>query len=240
MTDAPTSVSCATSWCARVGAAVSSRFALVTGPTTPGQLDREALVAATPSADALLWTRTDALGETTQGGITELLKGPEKLAERLGGLELAISPEAFFQTNTEMAERLYALAIEYAELTGYERVYDPLLRHRHHRDADGSPARPRCGAWRSSRRRSPTRSPPRRSTRSTTPTSSPVMCAWPSASSTSAPAAPTCSWSTPPRAGLSQKIVRRIIETAPKRIVYVSCNPTTLGAQRRPAGRGRV
>ncbi len=32
----------------------------------------------------------------------------------------------------------------------------------------------------------------------------------------------------PPRAGLSQKIVRRIIEAAPKRIVYVSCNPTTL------------
>ncbi len=32
----------------------------------------------------------------------------------------------------------------------------------------------------------------------------------------------------PPRAGLSQKIVRRIIEASPKRIVYVSCNPTTL------------
>jgi 23S rRNA (uracil1939-C5)-methyltransferase len=32
----------------------------------------------------------------------------------------------------------------------------------------------------------------------------------------------------PPRAGLSQKIVRRIIEAAPRRIVYISCNPTTL------------
>src|SRR5207302_9853086 len=32
----------------------------------------------------------------------------------------------------------------------------------------------------------------------------------------------------PPRAGLSPKIVRRIIETSPSRIVYVSCNPTTL------------
>jgi 23S rRNA (uracil1939-C5)-methyltransferase len=32
----------------------------------------------------------------------------------------------------------------------------------------------------------------------------------------------------PPRAGLSQKVVRRIIEALPKRIVYVSCNPTTL------------
>jgi len=32
----------------------------------------------------------------------------------------------------------------------------------------------------------------------------------------------------PPRAGLSQKVVRRIVEAAPKRVVYVSCNPTTL------------
>ena len=32
----------------------------------------------------------------------------------------------------------------------------------------------------------------------------------------------------PLRAGLSQKVVRRLVEAAPKRIVYVSCNPTTL------------
>ncbi len=32
----------------------------------------------------------------------------------------------------------------------------------------------------------------------------------------------------PPRAGLSQKIMRRVIECEAKRIVYVSCNPTTL------------
>jgi 23S rRNA (uracil1939-C5)-methyltransferase len=32
----------------------------------------------------------------------------------------------------------------------------------------------------------------------------------------------------PPRAGLSQKVVRRIIEAGSRRVVYVSCNPTTL------------
>ena len=32
----------------------------------------------------------------------------------------------------------------------------------------------------------------------------------------------------PPRAGLSKKIVRRVIECEARRIVYVSCNPTTL------------
>jgi len=33
---------------------------------------------------------------------------------------------------------------------------------------------------------------------------------------------------TAPRAGLSKKVVHRIIDASPKRIVYVSCNPTTL------------
>ena len=32
----------------------------------------------------------------------------------------------------------------------------------------------------------------------------------------------------PPRAGLSAKIARRLIECEARRIVYVSCNPTTL------------
>ena len=73
---------------------------------------------------SLLWTQTDAVSETTQGGHTELLAGKDRLEEELGGLRLLISPEAFFQTNTEMAELLYGVAIEYAGLTGFERVYD--------------------------------------------------------------------------------------------------------------------
>jgi 23S rRNA (uracil1939-C5)-methyltransferase len=32
----------------------------------------------------------------------------------------------------------------------------------------------------------------------------------------------------PPRAGLSSKVVRRVLECEARRIVYVSCNPTTL------------
>jgi 23S rRNA (uracil1939-C5)-methyltransferase len=32
----------------------------------------------------------------------------------------------------------------------------------------------------------------------------------------------------PPRAGLSKKVLQRVVAAAPRRIVYVSCNPTTL------------
>ena len=41
---------------------------------------------------------------------------PSGSTEELGGLRFRISPEAFFQTNTEMAERLYGLAADYAGL----------------------------------------------------------------------------------------------------------------------------
>jgi len=32
----------------------------------------------------------------------------------------------------------------------------------------------------------------------------------------------------PPRAGMHKEVVRRIIDMAPERIVYVSCNPSTM------------
>ena len=48
----------------------------------------------------------------------------DRLEEEIGGLQVRITPEAFFQTNTEMAERLYGLAVEYAGLRGFERIYD--------------------------------------------------------------------------------------------------------------------
>ena len=75
-------------------------------------------------ADSVLWTRALDVAETTAGGTTEVLHGTEAIEEELGGLRFRISAEAFFQTNTEMAERLYAIAAEYAGLQGWERVYD--------------------------------------------------------------------------------------------------------------------
>ncbi len=72
----------------------------------------------------MLWTRSQSLAETTAGGETELVWGDAELPERLGELDLRISAEAFFQTNTEMAELLYGVVGEYAALQGWERVYD--------------------------------------------------------------------------------------------------------------------
>ncbi|MBF6619393.1 MAG: class I SAM-dependent RNA methyltransferase, partial [Patulibacter sp.] len=52
----------------------------------------------------LLWTQIHTVGETTYGGDTELVGGDAYIHEEICGLRLRISPEGFFQTNTEMAE----------------------------------------------------------------------------------------------------------------------------------------
>src|SRR3954469_15124099 len=88
-----------------------------------GELDETAFAQAV-DADGVFVTRTHALAETTAGGRTTLVSGDAELEEELGGLRFHVSPEAFFQTNTEMAEVLYGTAAEFAGLTGFERVYD--------------------------------------------------------------------------------------------------------------------
>jgi 23S rRNA (uracil1939-C5)-methyltransferase len=194
--------------------------------SSPGELRAEALAGAV-DCDGLLWTQADALGETTARGDTRVLAGADQLEEEICDLSLVISPEAFFQTNTEMAERLYTIAAEYAGLRGWEKVFDLYCGI----GTVGLTLASRAGelwglevveaavadAIENARRndvehahffagdvRLALRELVERAGR------------------------PDVLVVDPPRAGLSKKVVRRVIEAAPRRIVYVSCNPTTL------------
>jgi 23S rRNA (uracil1939-C5)-methyltransferase len=55
---------------------------------------------------------------------TTLLWGQEAIEEEILGLRFRLRPNAFLQTNTAMCEVLYRLAGDYAALTGDETVYD--------------------------------------------------------------------------------------------------------------------
>jgi 23S rRNA (uracil1939-C5)-methyltransferase len=153
--------------------------------------------------------------------------GEEHLEERVSGLRFRVSPTAFLQTNTEMAERLYAVVAEYAGLSGRERVFDLycgigtiglVLAHQAGEvwgiesvadsvaDAEANARRNRIANAR-------------------------FLCAdarlgvRPLLERAGRPDVVVID---PPRAGLSKKVVRRVIECGAPRIVYVSCNPTTL------------
>ena len=101
--------------------------ALVLLVTAPGRLDEpEVLVEALtrfPEVRSIHWAVNETPAEVTNLPTT-LLWGDDAIEEKLLGLRFRIRPNAFLQTNTRMAERLYELAIEYAGLTGDETVYD--------------------------------------------------------------------------------------------------------------------
>jgi 23S rRNA (uracil1939-C5)-methyltransferase len=69
------------------------------------------------------WAINDTPAEVTNLP-TRVLWGEDSIEEELAGLRFRVSPNAFLQTNTEMAERLYAIAREYAGLTGTQTVWD--------------------------------------------------------------------------------------------------------------------
>jgi 23S rRNA (uracil1939-C5)-methyltransferase len=191
-----------------------------------GELDVDALAGAV-SCHGLLWTHTDARAETTVGGRTELLAGVPTIDERIGELELRISSEAFFQTNTEMAEVLYRLIVDAAQLRGWERVYDLY-------SGIGSIAltlAPRAGTVHGLELieeavADAIENADRNEITNASFYAGDVRLAL--GELVNRAGRPDVLVVDPPRAGLSQKIVRRVIEAAPKRIVYVSCNPTTL------------
>jgi 23S rRNA (uracil1939-C5)-methyltransferase len=201
--------------------------------SSEGELDVASLAAALvedlgeESLSGVLWTCSTAVSETTMGGETELVWGDAELPERLGELDLRISSEAFFQTNTEMAEVLYGVAAEYAGLEGWERVYDLYC-------GIGTIAltlAPRAGeVWGIELIESAVADAIAAAKRNEITNANffagDARLALPELLERAGK--PDVVVVDPPRAGLSQKVVRRILETSPKRIVYVSCNPTTL------------
>jgi 23S rRNA (uracil1939-C5)-methyltransferase len=153
--------------------------------------------------------------------------GEERLREELCGLRLEMSHGAFFQTNTEMAERLYAVVADYAGLSGTERVFDLYCGI----GTIGLTMAGRAGeVWGLEIVPEAIADAERNAERNGIENARFVAG---SARTGVRPlieraGKPDVVVVDPPRAGLSQKIVRRLIECDAKRIVYVSCNPTTL------------
>ena len=178
-----------------------------------------------PKPPVDLHTVVDA-GSGGSDGPTGAL-GEETLRERLCGLEFEMSYNAFFQTNTEMAERLYGVAAEYAGLSGRERVFDLYCGI----GTIGLTMAARAGeVWGLEIVPEAIADAERNAERNGIGNARFVAG---SARTGVRPLVeragkPDVVLLDPPRPGLSQKIVRRVLECEAKRIVYVSCNPTTL------------
>jgi 23S rRNA (uracil1939-C5)-methyltransferase len=184
-----------------------------------------------PQVRSVHWAVNDRPAEVTSLP-TEVLWGDEAIEEEMLGLRFRIRPGAFLQTNTLMAERLYEVACEYAGLTGVETVYDLYA-------GAGTiglvMARSALTVW------------------GVELSEESVACAIENAALNGIANAayyagdvaasleellprsgrPDVVVVDPPRAGLSGKALQRVAGVGADRIVYVSCNPTTLAGNAR-------
>ncbi|HEX5449686.1 MAG TPA: 23S rRNA (uracil(1939)-C(5))-methyltransferase RlmD [Gaiellaceae bacterium] len=204
--------------------------ALVQLVTARGErFDRERLIEVlqeVPQVKSIHWSENRGVAEVTNLP-TELLWGEDAIEEELSGLRFRVRPNAFLQTNTEMADVLYGIAREFAGLTGGETVYDLYCGIGTIGLSLASSALTVWGIEISEES---------------------VACAIENLEVNSIGNAaffagnvgealrelrersgePDVVVVDPPRAGLAGKALRRLGEIGAKRIVYVSCNPTTL------------
>jgi 23S rRNA (uracil1939-C5)-methyltransferase len=181
-----------------------------------------------PEVRSIHWAINDTPAEQTNLP-TRLLWGEDAIEEEILGLRFRVRPSAFLQTNTEMAARLYSLAREYAALGGSENVYDLYC-------GTGTIGLALAGSA--------------RSVWGLEISEEAVACAIENAELNGIENArffagnvgqtieelreqagsPDVVVVDPPRAGLAGKALRRTGGLGAARIVYVSCNPTTLAS----------
>jgi 23S rRNA (uracil1939-C5)-methyltransferase len=181
-----------------------------------------------PEVRSIHWAINDTPAEQTNLP-TKLLWGVDAIEEEFLGLRFRVRPSAFLQTNTEMAARLYELALGYARLTGEENVFDLYCGTGTIGLALAGSARTVWGLEISEEA---------------------IACAIENAELNGIENArffagnvgqtieelreeagsPDVVVVDPPRAGLAGKALRRTGALGAARIVYVSCNPTTLAS----------
>ena len=181
-----------------------------------------------PEVRSIHWAINDTPAEQTNLP-TRLLWGDDAIEEEILGLRYRVRPSAFLQTNTGMAARLYELARQCAALTGDENVYDLY-----------------CGTGTIGLALSANA----RSVWGLEISEEAVACAIENAELNGIENArffagnvgqtieelreeagsPDVVVVDPPRAGLAGKALRRTGELGAPRLVYVSCNPTTLAS----------
>ena len=204
---------------------------LVTVVTAPGAEEGVDAVAARlaeahPEVVGVLHAENAGVAETTAGHPTRTVLGCDWLEERVLGATLRLSAGSFFQTNTRMAERLYGRVAEAAGLDGSQVLYDlfsgagsiGVVLAPGARDVVAIDVVPEAVA-------DAERNAAANGLANHSALCGDVGVVLRERRGELPP--PDVAVVDPPRAGLSGRAVRRVLELAPPTLVYVSCQPAT-------------
>ena len=180
-----------------------------------------------PGITSLLYVINTKVNDTIADQEILLFKGREYIEEEMEGLKFRIGPKSFYQKNSRQAYRLYSVARDFAKLTGNELVYDlytgtgtiacfiaPNVSHvigieyvpEAIEDAKVNASVNKL-----------------ENTEFYAGDMKNVL----TSDFISQHGRPDVMIVDPPRAGMHDDVVKVILDAAPKRIVYVSCNPAT-------------
>ena len=161
------------------------------------------------------------------GNVTRVLYGKPTIEDTLMGLTFAISARSFYQVNPQQTEKLYQMAIDKAGLTGAETVIDAycgigtisLALAKHAKQVYGVEIVPEAIEDAKVNAQKNHLS----NVTFAVNKAEDQMAEWQAAG-----IKPDVIVVDPPRKGLAESLIDSAAKMAPKKIVYVSCNPATL------------
>lgn len=223
---------------------------LVTGsPIFPSKNNFvKALRKAHPEITTVVLNVNDRQTSMVLGDREKPIFGPGFIKDRLCGCMFRISPKSFYQVNPVQTEILYTKAIEYAGLTGKERIVDAYcgigtigliaaskakevisvelnrdavkdavtnakrndIKNVQFYNADAGQFMVEMAEYRDDQKKNPTPASGKSGKRATPDGNVDVV------------------FMDPPRAGSDEAFLSSVVRLAPKRVVYISCNPETL------------
>lgn len=180
-----------------------------------------------PEITSLMYVVNEKGNDTILDQDILLYKGNDHIFEEMEGLRFKIGPKSFYQTNSEQAYKLYCVARDFAQLTGNEVVYDLYTGTGTIANFVAASAKKVVGIEYVPEAIADAKVNAEINNISNTDFFAGDMKQVLNDDFIALHGRPDVIITDPPRAGMDVKVVETILNAAPDRIVYVSCNPAT-------------
>jgi 23S rRNA (uracil1939-C5)-methyltransferase len=167
--------------------------------------------------------RNDSLSDQ----VPVLFMGEDHLLEEMDGLKFIIGPKSFYQTNTKQSLKLYKVAKEFAGLTGNEIVYDLYTGAGTISNFIADSALKVIGIeYIEEAVNDAVKNSEINSIKNTIFFAGDIKSLL-NEQFLAENGRPDVIITDPPRAGMHEEVVKQIISASPKKVIYISCNPST-------------
>ncbi len=180
-----------------------------------------------PEITSLLYVINGKMNDTIHDLPVHVYAGKDHLVERLGNAVFHIGVKSFFQTNTDQTLNLYNVARDFAGLTGTENVYDLYTGVGTIALYVAEKARQVVGIEYVEQAIVDAKHNAELNKNTNTHFYAGDMKDVLNDELIARHGKPDVIITDPPRAGMDEKVIQKILEAAPQKVVYVSCNPAT-------------